>query len=218
MTALRYDNVEGVKGVVSPKASLLISPSLPLRLRGSVARGFHAPTPQELLEEGYGHGGRAMRFGNPDLEPEYSTTYGLGLEVFPGRPFQLMLYAHYSDIDGMIVPVYEGPWTEDPSLGPGEEPTKDIWRRTNIEHARIYGGEIKARYAFSRCLRVEGAYSITDTADDESGRQLPYHPGSTLSVKAVGAIQLARQWKGSAFVGLQAAFARSAWSWKPAPG
>jgi len=218
MTALRYDGVEGVEGVFSPKASILISPAWPLRIRASVSRGFHAPTPQELHEEGYGHGGRALRFGNPDLRPEFSTTLGLGLEAFPGESFELMGYGYFSDIDDMIVPVYEGPWYDDPDLAPGEEPTKDVWRRTNIKNARVYGGEVKARYTFSKNLRIEGAYSISDSQDTDSGRKLPYHPGWTLSFKAVGKLPIAPAWKGSAFVGLQAAFDRSAWNWKPAEG
>jgi outer membrane receptor protein involved in Fe transport len=218
MTALRYDGVEGVEGIFSPKASILISPPWPLRIRASVSRGFHAPTPQELHEEGYGHGGRALRFGNPDLRPEYSTTVGLGLEAFPGEDFELMVYGYFSEIDDMIVPVYEGPWYDDPDLGPGDEPTKDVWRRTNIKKARVYGGEVKARYKLSRNLRLEAAYSISDSQDTNSGRKLPYHPGSSLFFKAVGKIPITSAWKGSAFVGLQAAFGRSAWNWKPAEG
>jgi len=218
MAALRYDGVEGVEGVFSPKASILISPAWPLRIRASASRGFHAPTPQELYEVGYGHGGRALRFGNPDLRPEYSTTLGLGLEAFPGEPFELMVYGYFSDIDDMIVPVYAGPWYDDPDLAPGDEPTKDVWRRTNIKNARVYGGEVKARYTLSRNLRLEAAYSISDSQDTDTGRKLPYHPGSTLFFKAVGKLPITSAWKGSAFVGLQAAFDRSAWNWKPAEG
>jgi len=196
--------------VVTPKLSAVYSPDLPFILRASVARGFHAPTPQELYEVGYGHGGRALRFGNPDLEPEHSTTYSLGVELFPGNPFEVMLYGHYSDIDDMIVPVYEGPWDVDPS--------KDVWQRTNIERARVYGGEVKARYRPSKNLRFEGGYSYTDNEEADSGRQLPYSPGSTLFMKTVGTRSISPDWTCSGFIGLQAAFDRSAWSWKPAEG
>ena len=210
MIALRLDCVEDLDPVLSPKASVLYSPHLPLRLRGSVARGFHAPTPQELYEEGYGHGGRAYRFGNPDLRPEYGTTFGLGLELFPGRAFQVALYGHYSDIDDMIVPVYEGPWEKDP--------TKDVWRRVNIEHARVYGGEVEARYTLSRNLRFEVGYSYTDNEDEDTGRQLPYNPGSSLFAKTVAGGHVAQRLKCSGFIGLRATFDREAWNWKPAGG
>ena len=210
MAALRYDDVEGVDAVLSPKTSVLYSPDLPLRLRGSVSRGFHAPTPQELYEEGYGHGGRAYRFGNPDLEPEYSMTYSLGIELFPGDPFEVMLYGHYSDLDDMIVPVYEGPWDEDPSI--------DVWKRENIEHAKVFGGEVKARYTFSRDLRLEAGYSYADSEDEDSGRRLPYHPGSSAFFKGTAGKHLASHWRLSGFVGLRATFDRSAWNWKPPAG
>ena len=210
MAAVRYDNVEDIDSVVTPKVSMVYAPDLPFLVRGSLARGFHAPTPQELYEVGYGHGGRALRFGNPDLEPEYSTTYSLGLELFPGNPLEVMLYGHYSDIEDMIVPVYEGPWDQDPS--------KDVWRRTNIARAKVCGAEIKVRYTFSPHCRLEGGYSFTDSEDEGTGRQLPYDPGSSAFLKAVVGGNLDTHWKWSGFVTMRAVFGRSAWSWQPEAG
>ena len=210
MTAVRYDDVEGIGRVVTPKVSAVYSPDLPFIVRGSIARGFHAPTPQELYEVGYGHGGRALRFGNPGLEPEHSTTYSLGVELFPGNPLEVMLYGHYSDIDDMIVPVFEGAWAEDP--------TKDVWRRTNIARAKVCGAEIKARYTFSPHCRLEGGYSFTDNEDKGTGRQLPYDPGSSAFLKAIAGGRLSDDWRWSSFCTLRAVFGRSAWSWKPAAG
>jgi outer membrane receptor for ferrienterochelin and colicins len=210
MTALRYDDVEDSDSVLSPKVSFVYDTPLPVLLRGSVARGFRAPTPQELYERGYGHGGRAFRFGNPDLDPEESTTYSLGAEIFPGQPFELMLYGHYSEIDDMIVPVYQGPWAEDP--------TKDVWRRINIAEAEVYGAEAKARYTFSPHTRIEGGYSYTDNEDKGTGRQLPFDPGSSAFLKGVVGGPITTDWRWSAFATLRAVFDRSAWSWKPGPG
>ena len=210
LAALRFDSVEDIASVVTPMVSVVWSPDLPLRLRGSVARGFHAPTPQELYEEGYGHGGRALRFGNPDLKPEYSTTYTLGLELFPGRPVEVMVLGYYSDIDDMIVPVFEGPWALDP--------TKDVWRRTNISRARVWGGEVRARYRVTPNLRLEGGYSYADNRDEGTGRQLPYDPGSSAFLKAVAQAPLGADWRLSGFVGVRAVFGRSAWNWKPPAG
>jgi outer membrane receptor protein involved in Fe transport len=121
-----------------------------------------------------------------------------------------MLYGHYSDIDDMIVPVYEGPWSEDP--------TKDVWRRRNIARAKVCGAEIKARYTLSPYCRLEGGYSCTDTEARDSGRQLPYDPGSSAFLKAVVGGRLDTYWTWSGFVTLRAVFDRSAWSWQPAPG
>lgn len=212
MAAIRLDDVERVDDVaVSPKISVLYSPeSLPLRLRGSISRGFHAPTLQELYEEGYGHGGAALRFGNRDLDPEYSMTYSMGAEYMPFERLQLVAYAQYSDIDDMIIPVYEGAWSVNP--------TKDVWRRDNIEHAWVFSGEITARYAVNRNLRLETGYTFTDNEDEENGHQLPFDPGEAIFAKAFGEVALNSEWKLSGFVGLRSVFERSAWSWKPPAG
>ncbi len=210
MTALRVDAVEDVETAVSPKVSLLYSPEMPFRLRGSVSRGFHAPTLQELYEVGYGHGGAALRFGNEDLDPEYSMTYAVGLEFFPTETLQFSVYGHYSEITDMIVPVYEGVWVVDP--------TKEVWRRTNIDDARVCGVEVSGRYVVSPNLRLEAGYTWTDTEDKESGYQLPYHPGSSAFAKAITQWKLNADWKLSGFVGLRAVEDRSAWNWKPPSG
>jgi outer membrane receptor protein involved in Fe transport len=98
------------------------------------------------------------------------------------------------------------------------DPTKDVWRRRNIKEAEVYGGEIKARYTFCRGFRMEGGFSCTDNEDKSTGRQLPYDPGSSAFLKAVGQGDLGGKWNLSGFVGLRAVFDRSAWSWKPAEG
>ncbi len=212
MAAIRLDDVERVDDVaVSPKVSVLYSPeSLPLRLRGSISRGFHAPTLQEMYEEGYGHGGAALRFGNTDLDPEYSMTYSLGAEYLPFERLQLVAYLQYSDIDDMIIPVYEGAWDANP--------TRDVWRRDNIEHAWVFSGELTARYAVNRNLRLETGYTFTDNEDEDSGHQLPYDPGESVFAKALGELPLNSDWNLSGFVGLRSVFERSAWSWKPPAG
>ncbi len=209
MLALRYDEVEDIGSCFSPKLSALYSPDVPLRLRASISRGFHAPTPQELYEEAYGHGGTALRYGNPDLDAEYSMTYTLGAEFFPAGPVELALYGYYSRIDDMIVPIYEGP---DP-MNPGQ----NIWRRTNIAEATVYGGEVVARYTFTPELRLETGFSAAANENEDTGRQLPYDPGWSFFAKAVAGGDINHDWKWSGFVGLRAVYDRSAWSWKPAP-
>ncbi len=209
-TSLRYDKVYDIEPALSPKASVLITPRKDFRIRASVGCGFHAPTVQERHEEGYGHGGAALRFGNPDLDPEYSTTYTLGFEGEPNERVQVMLYGFYSDIDDMIVPVYEGPWADDP--------TKDVWRRTNIKDAEVYGGELNLRMKVSRYLRVETGYTRTDNEDRSTGRQLPYRPGASLYLKVVASYHAANRIGITGYAGLRSAYDREAWSWKPEAG
>ncbi|MCX7590524.1 MAG: TonB-dependent receptor, partial [Kiritimatiellae bacterium] len=208
MMALRYDKPEELEPAWSPKLSLLVSPSDLLRVRASVGRGFHAPTLQERYEEGFGHAGRALRFGNPDLKPEYSTTYTLGLELFPVETVQLFLYGYYSDLDDMIVPVYRGAWEKDP--------TKDVWMRENIKNAEVYGGEAEVRVQVARNTQLSSGYTWTANEDKDTGRKLPYSPGSSVFGKVTSAVPLKNDLVLKGFVGIRAAFDREAWNWKPA--
>jgi outer membrane receptor for ferrienterochelin and colicins len=208
MTALRYDEVEDQGNAISPKVSLLLSPAEPLRIRASVGRGYHAPSVQELYEEGYGHGGTAYRFGNPDLDPETSTTYTLGLETLPNDDLKFVVYCFYTDMDDMIVPVYEGAWDEDPTL--------DVWRRQNIKNATVYGAEANVMLALTDRLQIECGYTYTDNEDKDTGHQLPYSPGSSVDGKLIYRQPLPRQMSLLCFVGARAVLGREAWNWKPA--
>lgn len=210
MGALRYDKVDGVEGAISPKISMLYTPAERVAVRASLGRGFHAPTLQELYEEGYGHGGSAYRFGNPDLEPEYSTTFTAGLEVKPADTVHLSVYGFYTDFDNMIVPVYEGPWAANPAI--------DVWRRTNIEEATVYGLETSMKWQPVSRLALEGGYTWTENRDEHTGRRLPYSPGSSAFAKLTLRENISSNLTVAGFFGLRTVFDREAWNWKPAAG
>lgn len=210
MAAMRYDKVDGVDAAYSPKLSMMYAPVEAARARVSVGRGFHAPTVQELYEEGFGHSGRAYRFGNPELEPEYSTTYTMGLELQPVQPVEIFLNGYYSDIDDMIVPVYEGPWAQNPDV--------DVWRRTNIENAEVYGAEAALHWTIASGLGLETGYTWTDSKDKDTGRQLSYRPGSSVYGKLALSHAVSGDLTLMGFVGVKAGFDRAAWNWKPATG
>jgi outer membrane cobalamin receptor len=207
--AIRYDKVENIEGEFSPKIALLISPAENFRIRTSYAEGFHAPTVQELYEEGFGHGGTARRFGNPDLKPEYSKTYGLSIETEPMDTIQFSLYTYFSRIDDIIVPVYEGPWEKDPTV--------DVWRRRNIRKSEVYGIEAAANARLSEWLNLNTGYTYTDNRDLETGLQLPYKAGSSVFAQLNSTCKI-NNLKLSPFVTVRSVFDRSAWDWKPPAG
>ncbi len=208
--SLRHDKVEDVEAAFSPKLAMMCTPVDTLTLRASVGRGFHAPSLMELHEEGFGHGGTAYRFGNPDLEPEYSTTYTVGIDYRPLAPLNIVLHGFYSTIDDMIVPVYEGAWDQNPSV--------DVWRRMNIEEAAVYGGEAMARWEATDSLRLEAGYTYADNEDKSTGRQLPYRPGAAAYVRLNARRALGREVSLGGFLGVRTTFDREAWNWKPAAG
>jgi outer membrane receptor for ferrienterochelin and colicins len=127
--ALRMDVVQFNEPVFTPKVSLLFKQTENLRFRTSFSQGFHSPTIHEMYEVGFGHAGTALRFGNPDLKPEHSSTFALGIDYdFKDKLF-FNISGFYSNITNMIVPVYMGAWSVDT--------TKDVWMRQNILKAEI---------------------------------------------------------------------------------
>ena len=210
MGAVRYDNVSGIADVVSPKLALLFKPTSYIFVRASVAKGFHAPTVQEMYEEGFGHSGRALRFGNPDLKPEYSTTYALSADYYFPKGLSLTATGYYSTIENMIVPVYQGVWEKDP--------TKDVWMRTNILKAEVYGFDLIGRWIVSDELLFEGGYSHAGNKNADTHRQLPYTPGKAANGKIIYSYQFNDNYEMGFFTGARVARGRSAWNWKPAQG
>ncbi len=212
LAAVRLDKVQDIKTVLTPKLAAMFQAHEKLRLRVSFGRGFHAPTVQELYEEGYGHGGRAYRFGNPDLQPEYSLTSTFSIEYEPVRDLQLLVHAYYNTITDMITPIYSGIWEGNPDT----TTVIDKWVRTNIHGAKIYGIETTVRYRLNNKLLLEGGYNYTDNENSTTGGQLPYYPGESFYSKVVYNQRLSPVLAMSSFVSLRATKNRSAWDWKPA--
>jgi outer membrane receptor for ferrienterochelin and colicins len=205
--ALRYDKADKIKSVLSPKLAAMYSPNSFFRMRGSVSRGFHAPTVQELYEEGYGHGGRAYRFGNPELEPEYSFTSTMGAEISVANSLQIWVYGYFNTIDNMITPIYQGPWEMNPNV--------DKWVRENIHAAQITGYEISTRWNPIKNFEIEAGYTKTDNKNTVTGLQLPYYPGHNYYSKLSYHYIFSKELSGLALLHFKSVRNRSAWNWKP---
>ncbi|MBK7617057.1 MAG: TonB-dependent receptor [Burkholderiales bacterium] len=112
--AARWDHYEKVGGTVNPKLGLRWRPSSTLVLRGSVGKGFRAPSLYELYHprESGSTGTLAdpvlcaqpgqnaatcalewttLRLGNPNLKPEKSTQFSLGAVLQPTSQFSVSL-------------------------------------------------------------------------------------------------------------------------------
>lgn len=133
-----------------------------VRIRGSAATAFKAPTFNELYWPFEDFGMFGSFEGNPDLEPEESASYEIGLEG--GRDLQWGITAFRTDVDNLIVNV-----SDNGDMMP-----------QNVNEARIEGIELAAR------LRDHGGWDIRATGtwqdpvakgqDGEDDLQLPRRP------------------------------------------
>jgi len=210
--ALRYDKVENIDGVITPKLTLKYRPIEIMDFRLSVGRGFRAPTVQDLYEESYGHGDY-RREGNPNLEPEYSTGVTGGMEFQPYSSLTILIDGYYTAMTDMITPVFDHTEIIIDSSETVDTTELDIYIRQNIHEATIYGGEIKICYNFFRNFILDGAFNYTHNENKMTGTSLPYYPGMTASAKLSGH-EAITPWLGAGgFVGINFISNRKVWNW-----
>lgn len=205
--SVRLDVTDSKKVVVSPKVALMYKPVEDLKLRFAFSRGFHAPSVQELHEEGYGHGGTAYRFGNEDLKPEYSTAFSLSGEYSPHKTIEFFVNGYVSLIDNFIVPQYQGEWDVDPS--------KDVWRRENILRAIVYGAEFSSRWIPLEWMSLKVGYTYAGNKKRGDDKELRFHPGHSVFATLDLQKDITVKWQVGGFFNFKGAFDRKAWSWKP---
>lgn len=131
------------------------------RVKGSLGEGFKAPTLFQLFSD----------FGNPELQPERSTSYDLGVERGRrgvGTHFAVTGYRRdsenligFASCFGSSAPLCA---------------TRPFGYYDNTARARAQGIEIEAGAEVAEGLRVAGVYALVDTEDRTSGNDLARRP------------------------------------------
>ena len=151
--------VDLTDAAVSPRLSLVWSPAAPVAVYVQYARGFRAPPFSDVnngftnLASGY------TTLPNPDLQPETSDNYELGVRAKAGKAgFSFAAFDnHYDD------------FIETVTLGVNSEGLIEF-QPQNLTAVRISGVELAGDVAFSPRARLRGAFSLIDgeneTADE----------------------------------------------------
>jgi len=86
-----------------PQAALVVRPHESLKLRASVGRNVFMPSLRDLYQPAVPNvGGSYFLAGNPDLEPETSTSYRVGMEWTPWRWLSVSTVGFWNDIEDHI--------------------------------------------------------------------------------------------------------------------
>lgn len=148
---IRYDDNEQFGGHTTGNIAWGYGLTDTLRLVASYGTAFKAPTFNDLYyQDPWGSS------GNPDLDPEKSKSYELGLEGAPAWG-SWSLRAYRTDIDDLIQWTQIAPW---------------IWQPQNIASARIDGLEAALTTELSGWI-VSGSLTLLDPKDRDSGNLLP---------------------------------------------
>lgn len=150
--------VDLTDAAISPRLSLVWSPVTPVAVYVQYARGFRAPPYADVnngftnLASGY------TTLPNPDLQPETSDNYEIGVRAKAGKA-SFSLAAFDNRYDDFIETV---------SLGVGSSGLIEF-QPQNLTAVRISGVELAGDAAFTRTLRLRGAFSLiegeNETAD-----------------------------------------------------
>ena len=147
-------------GAASGSAGLVYSPTNDLHLSFNVANGYRQPNAQDLFFSGFASVGLVE--GNPDLKPEKSVSYDLGLryenahEALSGNLF----WSNYTDL---IDAAYKG------DLFPGF----GIFKYENIATARIWGGEAEGQWLLIDNLSAHATVAGAIGDNTSNGGKVP---------------------------------------------
>ncbi len=134
-----------------------------LKLTASRATAFNAPTFNDLYSPDTG-----WTAGNPDVEPETSSTNSLGLnyQITPALYTELNLYK--TDVDDLIN------WAPDAS---------DKWMPSNVDSVEIEGAELSAQLQLDN-TRLHAQLEWLDAENKKTGNTLIYRAKKKASLRA----------------------------------
>ena len=166
-----FDSPERTHSAFSPKFAAVYRWTDTLTLRGSVGSGFKAPSNFSLYATPMQHGQYQILLPNPNVKPERSLSWDLGIEkALPDDGFLKAAYyeRRMKDMIYNKISPYTGPKT-------GTLITvTDVSTPTNAGEAYVRGLELSGEIPLTKWLRASASYSRTDTriTKDESGSGL----------------------------------------------
>lgn len=158
--SLRYDDYSDFGDFLSGRVALAYRPSETTTLRASLSNGFRAPSLFEINDPTY---------GNPDLSPEESRTFELGVEHDLAGGATVQATAFWTDIDDLIQFIFPAGYVQ------------------TVGTTETRGIALSGRLPLGDRAEVFGNYTYTDaTAPD--GSQLVRVPKNDLTLGVSGDI------------------------------
>ena len=158
---LRFDYHSKFGSVGSPKVALLYAFTPSTRVRTSAGRAFRAPSLSELFGNVVFHG-TTPGFPNPDLEPEYITSFDGGIQHEVSRAFRTEMNVFYNDMTDLV------------QLVAAADRSHFDW--VNVAEARSAGLELVANGQAANWLDYYANYTYTDSEDLATGSPLSRVP------------------------------------------
>lgn len=163
--AIRYDHHSAYGSHASPKIGVTYNATDHFRIKANYGDGFKAPSVSQLyydLDMPMGDPGNWVHLtGNPNLKPEKSKSWDLGVEAEFGKGYGSLTYFD-NDVDNLIASIRKGTDSNGHSL----------YRYENVNKARIKGLENTLGYRFNDTLEFKVTSTLLDAKDTSAGKDL----------------------------------------------
>lgn len=171
----RLDDNEFFGNHLTPRAYLVYEIVEGVALKGGYAEAFKAPGAYQLSSEYsiVSCGGSCFLSGDPELEPETSSNYELGIAVARSN-WDLSLVYFKNDVEDMISAQYDA------------EANQRYW--SNVDEVETKGIELEGTVNITDTLSLSGNYTQLDTENISSGEQLENRPEQLANLRLNWAI------------------------------
>ena len=161
--AIRYDHHSAYGSHTSPKIGVTYNATDHFRIKANYGDGFKAPSVSQLYYDLAMQMGRnwVHLTGNPNLKPEKSKSWDLGVEAEFGKGYGSLTYFD-NDVDNLIASIPKGKDSNGHSL----------YRYENVNKARIKGLENTLGYRFNDTLEFKVTSTLLDAKDTSAGKDL----------------------------------------------
>jgi len=172
---LRYDDHEVFGNHLSPRLYGVYTVNEQWTVKGGISTGFKTPKTTQLYDgvTGFGGQGTSPMYGNPDLQPETSTSTELAVywESPVGHNFNATLFHNRFDDKISSQPCGAGLSLACSSSGEYASLGYASSNKTvNIDEVVIQGAEVAGRWAISDAFGLRANYTFTDS-EQKSGAQ-----------------------------------------------
>lgn len=161
--AIRYDHHSAYGSHTSPKIGVTYNATDHFRIKANYGDGFKAPSVSQLFYDldrmmgsSYVH-----LTGNPNLKPEKSKSWDLGVEAEFGKGYGSLTYFD-NDVDNLIASIPKGK----------DSNGHNLYRYENVNKARIKGLENTLGYRFNDTLEFKVTSTLLDAKDTSAGKNL----------------------------------------------
>ncbi|MCA1771844.1 MAG: TonB-dependent receptor [Halomonas sp.] len=161
----RYDHHDAFGSQFSPRGYLVWNTTPNWTLKGGVSRGYKTPSLNDLHDgiNGVTGQGTVLTIGNPDLEPETSTSSEIGAHYDNQQGFTASATLFHNQFDDKIASGNDRQVTNDPLIPDGV-----YSQQVNVDEAITQGIELSTGYQLNPDWRLNANYTYTDS-EQKSG-------------------------------------------------